>query len=417
MSASTESATASAAPPLLMFSPEFTANPYPLYAAMRAGQRHIKVGPIEIWLLSRYDDVISAFRRPEIFSSTAFRDQQAALMRPGLDAATLREFSEVMLAGVPIVLNSDPPEHGRYRGILNRGFTPREIGGLEPRIRAVTSRLIDDLLAKGSPTDLVRDLTVPLPVTIIAELLGVDPSMHDAFKRWSNAFVNQASRSEPLEPIVADMREFNEYFAAEIERRRTHPSDDLISKLVHTETAEGRLTALEILAFSRLLLVAGNETTTNLVGNAMIALLSNPEQLERVRADPTLVPNVVEETLRFDPPVQGLPRLVVRDVEVGGEKIPAGARVMLMIGSANRDPARFPDPDRFDVTRDTTGHLGLGFGIHFCLGSHLARLESRIVLEGITGRLANLQLAGPVKRNPSPILRGPATLPLAFDPA
>ena len=403
--------------PLGLFSPAFMADPYPLYAAMRQGQRRLSIGPLELWLLSRYDDVLSAFKRPEIFSSTAFREQRPELMRPGLSAETLRELHEVMLAEVPIVLNSDPPEHGRYRGILNRGFTPREIGGMEPRIREITNRLIDDLIAKGSPSDLVRDLTIPLPVTIIAELLGVDPGMHGAFKRWSDAFVNQASRTAPVGPMIAAMREFNEYFAAEIERRQTHPSDDLISKLVHTETAEGRLTSREILAFSRLLLVAGNETTTNLVGNAMIALLSNPEQLERVRAEPALIPNLVEETLRFDPPVQGLPRLAVRDVEVGGEKIPAGARVMLMIGSANRDPARFPDPDRFDVTRDTTGHLGLGFGIHFCLGSHLARLESRCVLEAIVTRLANIRLAGPTPRNPNPILRGPATLPLDFDAA
>jgi cytochrome P450 len=213
------------------------------------------------------------------------------------------------------------------------------------------------------------------------------------------------------------MHEFNDYFAEEIERRRTQPADDLISKLVHTETSEGRLSPLEILAFSRLLLVAGNETTTNLVGNAMIALLAHPDQLERLRAEPRLVPNAVEETLRFDPPVQALPRLVLREVEIGGEKIPAGATAMLLIAAAHRDPERFPDPDRFDVTRDTTGHLGFGFGIHFCLGAHLARLESRCMLEAILGRMKSLRLAGEIERTPHPILRGPATLPLDFEPA
>jgi cytochrome P450 len=409
----------SEAPPLVpLFSPEFREDPYPLYRAMRQGSRQVRFGPVELWFLSRYEDVLSALKRPEIFSSTAFREQQRPeLRRSDVPQETLRELREVALVNVPTVINTDPPEHARYRGILNRGFTPREIGSIEPRVRAVAEQLVDELLARGGPTDLVRDFTVPVPVTIIAELLGVDPGRREAFKRWSDAFVSRGSRDSALEPIVARMREFNEYFAAEIERRRSHPSDDLISKLVHTETAEGRLSALEILAFSRLLLVAGNETTTNLVGNAVIALLEHPDQLERVRAEPDLIPNVVEETLRFDPPVQALPRLAMRDVELGGEKISAGATVMLMIGAANRDPARFPDPDRFDVLRDTTGHLGFGFGVHFCLGSHLARLESRCMLGAILGRMKNLRLAGKIERNSIPILRGPSTLPLDFDPA
>ena len=185
---------------------------------------------------------------------------------------------------------------------------------------------------------------------------------------------------------------------------------------MHADTSEGRLSPLELLAFCRLLLVAGNETTTNLLGNAVLALLAHPNELERLRAEPERVPAAVEEALRFDPPVQGLPRAASVDMELGGEKIPAGGRVMLMIGAANRDPERWPEPDRFDLDRDTTGHLGFGFGIHFCLGSHLARLESRIGLEAIVTRLANLRLAGAVKRDANPILRGPSVLPLAFEP-
>jgi cytochrome P450 len=391
------------------------ANPYPLYTAMRHGKREMKFGPFEIFLLSRYDDVLSGFKRPEIFSSIAFRESRPEILQMrGASPEQIEAFNAVMLAGVPTVINTDPPEHGRYRGILNRGFTPREIGGFETRIREITTRLVDEMLAKGGTADLVSELTIPLPVTVIAELLGVDPARHSDFKRWSDAFVSQMARSANLDPTIASMREFNEYFAAEIERRRADPSDDLISRLVQAETSEGRLSPLELLAFTRLLLIAGNETTTNLIGNAVIALLENPEQLERLRAEPGLVDNAVEEALRFDSPVQGLPRMVVKDVEVGGEKIPAGARVMLMIGSANRDPDRWPDADRFDVARDTTGHLGFGFGIHFCLGSHLARLESRCALEAIVARLPNLRFAGEVVRNVNPILRGPASLPVAF---
>jgi len=394
------------------------ANPYPIYTAMRHGPREMNFGPFRIFLLSRYDDVLSGFKRPEIFSSIAFRESRPELLAMrGASPAQIEAFNAVMLAGVPTVINTDPPEHGRYRGILNRGFTPREIGRIEARIREITTALVDELLAKRGPADLVAELTIPLPVTVIAELLGVDPARRADFKRWSDAFVSQMGRSAQLDPMIAAMREFNEYFAAEIERRRADPSDDLISRLVHAETPEGRLSPLELLAFTRLLLVAGNETTTNLIGNAVIALLESPEQLERLRAEPALVDNAVEEALRYDSPVQGLPRMTVKDVEVGGEKIPAGARVMLMIGAANRDPERWPDADRFDVARDTTGHLGFGFGIHFCLGSHLARLESRCALEAIVGRLANLRLAGEIVRNANPILRGPARLPVAFDRA
>jgi cytochrome P450 len=403
--------------PLGPFSPERMVDPYPMYAVMRHAPRALKFGPFELWLLTRYDDVLSGFKRSEVFSSLAFRESRPDPTFQGVPKETLAALREVMRPDVPTVINSDPPQHGRYRGILNRGFTPREMGKLEGRIREITTRLVDEMLARGGPADLVRDLTVPLPVTVIAELLGVDRSRHADFKRWSDAFVSQARRGVALEPLIETVREFNDYFAAEIERRRSEPSDDLISQLVHAETSEGQLSPLELLAFCRLLLVAGNETTTNLLGNAVIALLANPDQLARLRAEPELVPNAVEETLRFDPPVQGLPRLAVADVEMGDEKIPSGARVMLMIGAANRDPERWPEPDRFDVARDTTGHLGFGFGIHYCLGSHLARLESRIGLEAIVTRLANLRLAGAIERTASPILRGPASLPVAFEPA
>ncbi len=392
------------------------ADPYPLYTAMRSGKRELRLGPFEVFLLSRYDDVLSAFKRPEIFSSAAFRESRPEfLAMRGATPAQIEQFKEVMLTAVPTVLNSDPPEHGRYRGILNRGFTPREIGRIESRIREIAKSLVDDLLASEGPVDLVSRLTVPLPVTVIAELLGVDRAHHADFKRWSDAFVNQMGRAgQAIEATLRVMGEFNDYFASAIERRRREPKDDLISQLVHAETSEGRLSPRELLAFTRLLLVAGNETTTNLVGNAVIALLNHPDQLARLRAEPGLVPDAVEEALRYDPPVQGLPRSVAKDVEVGGEKIPAGARAMLMIGSANRDPERWRDPDRFDVERDTTGHLGFGFGIHFCLGSHLARLESRVALEAIVTRLHDLELAGEIERNPNPILRGPSRLPVTF---
>jgi cytochrome P450 len=186
------------------------ANPYPLYAAMRHGRREMKFGPFEIFLLSRYDDVLSGFKRPEIFSSMAFRESRPEILQMrGATPEQIEAFNAVMLPGVPTVINTDPPEHGRYRGILNRGFTPREIGGMEARIREITTRLIDELLANGGPADLVSQLTIPLPVTVIAELLGVDPERHADFKRWSDAFVSQMGRGTNLDPTIASMREFN----------------------------------------------------------------------------------------------------------------------------------------------------------------------------------------------------------------
>jgi cytochrome P450 len=396
---------------------QLQSDPYPFFASLRGAPRALPFGPLQAWLLTRYEDVLAAFKDPETFSSLAFRDTRPELALPGVPAEKLAEMRAVMLPDVPTVLNTDPPEHGRYRGLLNRGFTPREIGRIEPRIREITAELVDAILARGRTTDLVRELTVPLPVTVIAELLGVDRARHADFKRWSDAFVSAGTpRGLSLDTTLPAMREFNEYFSAEIERRRASPGDDLISLLVQAETSEGRLSPLELLAFTRLLLVAGNETTTNLIGNAVIALLDHPEQLERLRAEPARIPDAVEEALRYDAPVQGLPRLVREDVELGGVKLPAGARAFLMIGAANRDPERWPEPDRFDVARDTTGHLGFGFGIHFCLGSHLARLESRCALEAIVQRLGDLELAGPIERTINPILRGPAKLPLAFSP-
>ena len=394
-------------------------NPYPFYNAMRGSPRKLAFGPFSIFMLTRYDDVLAGFKRPEIFSSIAFRESRPEMLAMrGATPVQIEALTAVTLSSVPTIINSDPPEHSRYRGILNRGFTPREIGAFESRIREITARLVDDMLAKGGTAELVSELTVPLPVTVIAELLGVDPERHADFKRWSDAFVNQMAGAGEIDARIATMREFNDYFAAVIERRRAAPpADDFISRLAHAETSEGRLSPAELLAFCRLLLVAGNETTTNLIGNAVNALRQTPAELERLRAEPELFPNAVEETLRFDPPVQGLPRMAVQDVELGGEKIPSGSRVMVMIGSANRDPERWPEPDRFDVARDTTGHLGFGFGIHFCLGSHLARLESRCALEAIVGRLHGLRFAGEVVRNVNPILRGPARLPVAFERA
>jgi cytochrome P450 len=282
--------------------------------------------------------------------------------------------------------------HTHLRSIVNRGFTPSQIERIAPRIQEITDALLDDVVDRGE-MELMQDMAIPLPVTVIAELLGVAPERGDDFKRWSDLFIStlgQTPDAETFKQIEVAMQEFADYFGEVIAARKKDPQDDLISIIVHADTPDGTLSDVEVLAFCRLLLIAGNETTTNLIARMVDTLLEHPDQFAKLRADLSLLPNAIEETLRYAGIVPTLPRLTTQDAEVGGVRIPAGQIVMPFFMAANRDPRRFPDPDRFDITRKTTGHLGFGFGAHFCLGAHLARLETRIAMEGIVRRLPNL---------------------------
>jgi cytochrome P450 len=302
------------------------------------------------------------------------------------------------------------------RGIVNRGFTPRRVRSWEPRIR----ELVDECMARlhgNGPFDAVRDLAVPLPVTIIAEMLGIEPERRADFKRWSDIaihYISGAGRANRFaDEMTITMCELTRYFARIAKQRRRQPADDLISVLVSTQAGEDGLTDAEIIMFVNLLMVAGNETTTNLIANALNALLDHPEQLARVAADPSLVPSLVEETLRFDAPIQIIFRTTTRDVEIAGTRIPQGAWVTPILGSANRDERRFEDPDRFDVARNPQGHVGFGFGKHFCLGASLARLEATTALAAIVPELVRLRKREPkVERIDSFLVRGPSRLEL-----
>jgi cytochrome P450 len=382
--------------------PDVRRDPYPHYAALRRDHPVYRIEALGAYAISRYDDVLFALTHPELFSSTGY--------------------SNTNINGRPtkMMIFVDPPDHTRLRGLVNRGFTPKMVADLEPRIRQLTTELIDDVLRSGG-TDLIADLAIPLPVTIIAEILGVDPAHKDDFKRWSDWIVLDFMGQIPealQEEMQKDMDAFAAYFEQAVEERRAAPRDDLISALIRAETEQQALSADEVLVFIVLLLVAGNETTTNLLGNAVIALLEHPAQLAKVREDLSLVPNTVEEVLRYDAPVQFLLRRAAEDVEVAGTVIPRDSLVLVNFASANRDERKFPDPDRFDVTRDAQGHLAFGHGIHFCLGAPLARLEARIALEQIITRLPELRrVDDTVELVDSPFLRGPKRLPLAFTPA
>ena len=356
------------------------------------------------YAVSRHEDVSYALRHAELFSSAPMGGAEAKPMNAEGDLSP----TAGSLIGV------DPPEHGRHRGIVSRGFTPRRIAELEPKLRKMAEELVAAFEHRGE-CELMDEFANPFPVSVIAELMGLDPARRDDFKRWSTALIvgsTQGNRQQV--PRLQMFREFRGYLASVVEERKRDPGDDLISILVHAGEGEGVLDTQQVVSFAGLLLAAGSETTTNLVGNAMAALAENPETLERVRADRSLVPQLVEESLRFDSPVQMLMRLTTEDVELGGQEIAKGSMVMLLLGSANRDEGRFENADRFDIDRDTNGHVAFGFGNHFCLGASLARLEGRIALETLIDRLPDYEITAPVEVHGSFLIRGPAALPLRF---
>jgi cytochrome P450 len=378
--------------------------------------------------VARYADVSYVLRHPELFSSHAMIAATSGGFQNALAEATLApaEMAKIaeLLKQLPITIQEqlasrsliavDPPVHGPMRSLVNRGFTPRRIADLETRVRAIAREALAAL--DGKPGfDMVSQFFVPLPVTVIAELLGVEAERSADFKRWSDCAVAVAGGGAALGPVpvLEGMVGLSSYIMAIVEQRRRSPGNDLISLLIRAEDGATELTPVEVVMFTLLLLVAGNETTTNLLGNTLLALMAHPEELASVRRDPSRIPALVEEALRYDSPIQFLFRQAREDVELGGVKIPAGATLMPLLGSANRDEAQFPHADRFDPSRNTQGHLAFGLGIHFCLGASLARLEARVALEELLPRFALFERAEPrVQYVDSYIVRGPKRLPL-----
>jgi len=384
-------------------SPAVQDNPYPYYAELRDKAPVAWIEPMQAWAVSRYADVDFILRNPRLFSS--------ALWNPAASGDL------VVVPEAPGLLSMDPPDHTRMRKLANKGFTPRLIRAMEPRVRTITQDLLKPVTGQGEP-DLVSALFIPLPIIVIAEMLGIELERQKDFKRWSDDVVRSLNRPTD-EGVRAEIRrsitEFRSYLEGMIDRRRTEPGDDLITAFVQAEEEHQVLSSIEILGLTVLLLAAGNETTTNLIGNAVLALLDHPEELARVRTDRANVAALVEEVLRYDSPVQVVFRQATQEVELEGGKLPAGATVLLLLGSANRDQRKFPEPDRFDVTRNPQDHVAFGYGIHYCLGAPLARLEGRSALEALLFDCPPFtKVLAQVPRIAAFLVRGPKTLPLRF---
>lgn len=391
------------------FLPEFVENPYPFYHRLRA-EDPVHRSLMGAWVLTRYDDVVMVLR-DQRFGRKGFEPFLEPVFGAGTGPAGL----------VTSMLWRDPPDHTRLRALVNKAFTPRVVERMRPHIQEIVDRLLDDV-QETKRMDVIADLAYPLPAIVICEMLGVRTSDRNMFRQWSLDIARSLDAiGLPTDPDVAAQgnaarRALTAYFRdGLIPERRKRPQADLLSALIAAEEQGDKLSEGELLATCNLLFVAGHETTVNLIGNGLLALLRHSDQFRTLREDPALIQSAVEELLRYDGPVQRAGRIPNTDVEIDGKKIAQGEMVVALIGAANRDPANFPDPDRLDITRGATDHIAFGWGIHFCLGAPLARVEAQIAINTLLHRMPGLTLAttAPEWRETS-VLRGLKALPVAF---
>jgi hypothetical protein len=377
-------------------------DPYPVYRALRDEAPAYWSEALGFWALSRHADVLAAFKDTETFSNR---------YGVSVDRDAFHERADTTMS----FLAMDAPRHTRMRALVSRGFTPRRVAELESRVRAIAVRYLDACLERGG-CDFVADFAGKLPMDVVSELLGVPDEERAQLRAWSDLVVHREEgvQEMPAAAGAAALRMLHA-FSRMLGERRARPRDDLTGALLAAEIDGDRLSDHEIVGFLFLMVVAGNETTTKLLGNALYWLWRNPDQRRLVRRDPGLIPAWVEETARYDNSSQALARLVVRDVELHGEKLRAGEKVVLLLGSANRDERAFADPDRFDLARDTRASLSFGHGAHYCLGASLARLEARVALEEVWRRFPDYEVdAAGIVRVHSVNVRGFAALPLEY---
>lgn len=393
--------------PEFSFTPEYFANPFPALAHLRqdAPISKIKVGGRDTWLVTRFDDAVAVLK-----------DDRFSLRPTG--AAERRSVGVGgPLGSSPHLLSTDGLDHRRLRDLVGKGFTPRFVEGLRPQIEGIAQRLLDAIEASGARTfDFIEAFAFPLPIDVIMGMLGLPPADRTKFRHWSDAIFSTIG--SPDADSQADMDAFVAYLSGLFEEKRQHPGDDLISALVLNDGADDALSHEELIAMVMLLIFAGHETTVNLLGNGLLALLTRPEVLARLRAEPELMPSAVEELLRLEGPVtMPGPRFATEDVTLDGHTILAGESVLVALASANRDESRFKDPDELDIARELNKHLAFGQGVHYCLGAPLARLEAQVALAAVLDRFPNLALdADPAALawRANPALRGLQTLPLRY---
>ncbi len=393
----------------LIATPEGRADPYPRYAALRE-RAPVHRSAFGIWTLTNYDDCQLLLRHPGVG-----KDFSSAMNSLGLTDAD-REAQDRFRNDRSNMLVTDPPDHTRLRGLVTRAFTPRTVEKLRPRIVALVDELLDTF--DSGEVEVMDALAFPLPVTVIGDMLGVpaeDRPLLRPLVRSVTAILELAVSPEALAEAADADAKLGAYFADLVADRRAHPRDDLLTKLIEAEDQGDQLTEGELISTVILLFAAGFETTTHLVGNGLLALLRNPGELARLRADRSLVRSGVEELLRYDSPVQIAARTTYEELQVGGQTIPSGNLVLAMLGAANRDPARFTDPEGLDVGRDEGAPMSFGGGIHFCLGAALARLEGQIVLDRLLDRFGTMDLVGgPPTVRDSLTLRGLVDLRVRF---
>ncbi|WP_309888601.1 cytochrome P450 [Archangium sp.] len=393
-------------------SQRFKANPFPYYARLREEApvfRMLAPGNEPAWLVTRYEDV------NQVLKHARLSKDRFGSMTPE-QAARMPWFVKFFKPLMQNMLGRDPPDHSRLRSLVHKAFTPRLIERLRSRVQTLSDGLLDKAQRKGS-MDLVDDYALRVPVTIIAEMLGVPASDYRKFQRWSNRLTSNSSMTDVLLSIPS-MVMFDRYLRKLIAERRSSPGDDLLTALIQAEEAGDKLTPDELVSMVFLLLVAGHETTVNLIAGGTLALLQHPEQLERLRKDPTLIEPAVEELLRYASPVEvSTERFAREEFSMGGVTIPPGELVFAVLASANRDERQFKDPDTLDLGREPNKHVSFGMGIHYCLGAPLARLEGQIAIQTLVNRFPDLRLAKPVeslKWRTGALIRGPKRLPVSL---
>lgn len=392
---------------------EFKANPYPFYARLRAEEPVIRVpipGKQFVWLVTRYDDVAAALKDERFVKNRRnARSTEQIAKEPWMPA-----FAKAMESNV---LDLDAPDHTRLRGLVHKAFTPKLIDQMRDRVQSITDELLDAAQARGE-MDIIHDLALPLPVTIIADMLGIPKEDHNKFHNWSNAMIASTASDWGKLLAIPNIYQLIQYVRRLIQMRRADPRDDLTNALVQAKEGSDQMSEDELVAMVVILLIAGHETTVNLIGNGMLALMEYPDQMARLREDPSLIRTAVEELLRFYSPVEtSTERYVREDITIQGVTIPRGEMVFAAIASANRDERQFEHPNTLDITRDPNRHLAFGQGVHYCVGAPLARLEGQIAINTLLRRMPNLQMAvmpGALRWNKGLTLRGLKSLPVTF---